>query len=131
MNFLCVFLLFLGSTGSETSFHQGTEWEIQPSLKFDVLCLLNTLTGDPYYLAYYQSEYDKFKPRLTASATNALRELKRKIKEESRSIISAFLCLYFSAGDGETLDDLLDTVRNSSQMESNLRQIPFFRQEGW
>jgi len=35
-----------------TSFHTSTDWEIKPSLKFDTLCALNFLAGDPYYLEY-------------------------------------------------------------------------------
>jgi hypothetical protein len=34
-----------------------TEWQLKPSLKYDALCLLNVLSGDPYYLHYYQPEY--------------------------------------------------------------------------
>jgi len=31
-----------------------------PSLKYDALCLLNSMSGDPYYLRYYEAEYDHF-----------------------------------------------------------------------
>jgi hypothetical protein len=37
-----------------------TDWQLKPSLKYDALCLLNALSGDPYYLKYYQAEYDHF-----------------------------------------------------------------------
>ena len=30
--------------------HTSTDWELKPSLKYDTLCLLNALSGDPYYL---------------------------------------------------------------------------------
>jgi hypothetical protein len=129
--YLCAFLIFFGSIWSEISFHKSTEWQIEASLKFDILCFLNTLTADPYYLNYYQSEYDKFEPKLTASVKDALQELKKKVKDENKTIISAFLCLYFSAVNDETLDDLLNTLQDSSRMKSNLKQTPYFSQEGW
>jgi hypothetical protein len=43
-------------------FHTHTDWQLKPSLKYDALCLLNVLSGDPYYLHYYQAEYDHFHP---------------------------------------------------------------------
>ena len=40
----------------------GTDWQLKPSLKYDALCILNVLGGDPFYLHYYQAEYDHFHP---------------------------------------------------------------------
>jgi len=41
-------------------FHTTTDWQLKPSFKYDTLCLLNALSGDPYYLHYYQPEYEHF-----------------------------------------------------------------------
>jgi len=68
----------------ETRMHNTTDWQIEPSLKFDALCFLNTLTADRYYLPYYQSEFDVFKDKLTPTVKEALANLKRKIKDEGR-----------------------------------------------
>jgi len=111
--------------------HNATEWQIEPSFKFDVLCFLNTLTADSYYLRYYQEEYDKFKPKLKPIAQTALANLKRKIKDENQSIISAFLGLYFSATDDKTLDDMLKTLENSEIMRNNLKQTPYYSEDNW
>lgn len=37
--------------------HVQTYWKTTPSFKNDFLCLLNTLTSDPYRLTYYQQDY--------------------------------------------------------------------------
>lgn len=111
--------------------HATTDWHIEPSFKFDVLCFLNTLTADPYYLNYYQDEYDRFKPTLTSSVKIALINLKRRIKDENRGIISAFLCLYFSATGDETLNDMLRTLDNGEDMQKNLKQTPYYSEDGW
>lgn len=50
---------------------------------FDTICLLNVLTGDPYYVEHYKDEYARFEPQLTPAARTALAEVKRKIKDES------------------------------------------------
>ena len=50
---------------SATDFHDSTLWEITPSFKYDVLTLLNVLTGDPFYTSYYPEEHKRFEPGLT------------------------------------------------------------------
>jgi hypothetical protein len=111
--------------------HITTDWQMEPSFKFDVLCFLNTATGDNYYLNYYQDEYDRFEPKLTHAAKEALTNLKRKIKDEEGGIISAFLTLYFSANEDETLDDMIKTVENSDVMRNNLRKTPYYSEDDW
>jgi hypothetical protein len=111
--------------------NNSTNWQVEPSFKFDVLCLLNTLTADPYYLRYYQSDYKKMEPKLTKDVRIALSSLKKKIRDENQNIISAFLCLYFSATDDRTLDDMLTTIDNSEAMLKNLRLSPYYNDISW
>src|ERR1035438_3215990 len=84
-----------------------TEWQLKPSLKYDALCLLNTLSGDPYYLHYYQAEYDHFPPLFTPEEQVAFQTLKRIIKDEGGGIVSATLALYYSVVDDETLPEMI------------------------
>ncbi len=111
--------------------HTKTEWQIQPSFKFDVLCFINILTADPFYVRYYQDEYDKFKSMITPTVKDALANLTRIIKNENQGIISAFLCLYFSATDDKTLDDMLITLKNSEEMQNNLKNSPYYEEDSW
>lgn len=111
--------------------HATTDWRLEPSFTFDVLCFLNTLSGDEYYLKYYQEEYDKIAPKLTPEAREALASLKHKLKDEGGAIISAFLTLYFSAGDDQTLDDMLATLRAPESLQEKLRVTPYYSEEGW
>jgi hypothetical protein len=119
------------SDGPNTAMHAGTDWRVSPSFKFDALCFLNLLTGDPFYVRYYKDEYAEFAPRLTPAARAALIDLKRKIKDENKDIISAFLCMYFSATDDQTLEDMLRTVENSERMKGNLRRTVYYSDGGW
>src|SRR5262249_33431883 len=111
--------------------HASTDWRIQPSFTFDVLCFLNVLTGDPFYLDYYKDDYAQFEPKLTPSVRTALAELKRKIKDERKGIISAFLALLFSATEDQTLDDLLNTLKNSETMRAKLKATPYYSAADW
>ena len=113
------------------AFHTTTNWEVKPSLKFDTLCALNFLTGDPYYLEYYKADYDRLSPQLRPEERAAFADLKRRIKDENGGIISAQLALYFSATDAETLDDLIAVVKDSSAMQQNLKAASYYSDESW
>ena len=53
---------------SRTKLHSTTDWRIEPSFKFDALCFLGVLTGDPFYVDYYKNEYAEFERQLTPAA---------------------------------------------------------------
>jgi hypothetical protein len=113
--------------------HTSTHWNVMPSFTFDALCWLNVLTGDPFYVRYYPQEYEAFKPRLTPAAVEALSGLKTKVKDQGH-IISAFLCLYFSATvttTDQTLTDLSNTVEDSSTMYRVLKASPYYDAKEW
>lgn len=111
--------------------HHSTEWQVASSFKFDLLCFVNLLTGDPFYQQHYQEEYLQFAPRLTPAARAALSELKRKVKDNNRNIISAFLSLHFSATDDETIDEMLQTLEQTGPMRRTLRGTAYFNAAGW
>lgn len=112
-------------------FHTTTNWDLRPSLMFDTLCALNFLSGDKYYLQYYQNDYDRLSPLLSPQERAAFVSLKRRIKDENGGIISAQLSLYFSATDAESLDDMIGVVKDSSAMQRNLKATPYYSDDGW
>ena len=111
--------------------HSNTNWRVTPSLKFDTLCVLNALSGDPFYLKYYQKEYDELAPRLPRRLFVALDQLKQKVKDQNKNIISAFLSFYFSATDDQSIDDMLKTLDDTSAMKRELKQSVYFNDAGW
>ncbi|GCE06720.1 hypothetical protein [Dictyobacter aurantiacus] len=111
--------------------HTTTRWYITPSLVFDMFCWINILTGDPFYVRYYAQDYEAFQERLTPEIQEALRRLKTTVKDEGQQIISALLCLYFSATADQTLDDVLRTLADSDQMYHSLRSTPYYQEERW
>ena len=111
--------------------HTTTNWNLEPSLIFDALCCLNVLSGDDFYVPYYAEEYEQFRRQFTPEVITALKSLKVKMKDEGQQIISALLCLYFSATDDQSLADLLRTVEDSSAMRAALKQSPYYDEEEW
>jgi hypothetical protein len=117
--------------GQTTVFHTTTDWQLKPSFKYDTLCLLNALSGDPYYLHYYQSEYEHFHPLFTADEQAAFAQLKHVIKDEGRGIISAKLALYYSAVDDETLPEMIRTAHDSAAMKTSLEKTTYWSADEW
>src|SRR5580704_6134999 len=113
------------------SFHTATQWDLQPSLTFDAICALNMLSGDPYYLEYYQADYDRLVKQFRPEELAAFANLKRRIKDQNGGIISASLALYFSAVDDKSLDDLIRTVQDSRAMRRNLQATTYYSDDGW
>ncbi|HEY1658364.1 MAG TPA: hypothetical protein VGG14_08460 [Candidatus Sulfotelmatobacter sp.] len=132
----CTLLVIITATlppahAETSSNHTRTDWQIEPSLKYDTLCLLNALSGDPYYLHYYQAEYDHFHPLFTPEEQAAFVQLKHVIKDEGHEIISAKLALYYSAVNDETLPEMIRTAHDSSQMEAALRTTSYWNADSW
>jgi len=93
--------------------------------------MLNALSGDPFYLKYYQREYDHFHPLFSPEEQAALGELKRVLKERGGGIVSATLTLYYSAVNDETLPEMIRTAHDSSAMKAALQKTPYWIPEAW
>jgi hypothetical protein len=111
--------------------HTTTDWNVRSSLKYDAICVLNVLSGDPYYLEYYKADYDRLSKQLRPDELASFANLKHRIKDQNGDIISAKLALYFSAVDAESLDDLIKVIDDSSTMQHNLQATPYYDAEGW
>ncbi len=108
-----------------------TNWQLKPSLKYDALCLLNVLSGDPYYLEYYKAEYEHFHPLFTLEEQAAFGQLKHVIKDHGGGIVSAKLALYYSAVTDETLPEMIGTAHDSSKLKAALQKTPYWSDEDW
>ena len=113
------------------SLHTGTDWQLKPSLKYDTLCLLNAMSGDPYYLHYYQAEYEHFHSLFTPEEQAAFTKLKHVIKDEGHGIVSATLTLYYSVVDDETLPEMIRTAHDSAVMEAGLKKTSYWSADSW
>jgi hypothetical protein len=121
----------MSATEPRADFHTSTEWDFQPSFMFDTLCALNFLGGDPYYLEYYKSDYDRLSGQLRPQERAAFVSLKHRIKDQNGGIISAQLALFFSATNAQSLDDMIRVVKDSSVMQRNLRTTSYYNEDDW
>jgi hypothetical protein len=135
---LCLFIVYFTKAANPSllsaetvRLHTSTDWQLKPSLKYDALCLLNALSGDPYYLEYYQAEYNYFHPLFASEEQAAFAQLKHVIKDEGHGIVSAKLALYYSAVDDETLPEMIRTAHDSNLMEAALKKTSYWSTDEW
>lgn len=130
--FFCI-LLFCDSDNfsQEDNFRTMTKWKIEPSFKYDALCFLNVMTADTFYMTYYRKEYDKFKQYLTPETEYSLKNLKKILKNDNGRIVSAYLCLYFSAVKDSTMRQLALRLDNLNDLKSNFEKTPYHDEESW
>lgn len=110
--------------------HTTTKWTIEPNIALDALCFFTTLTGDPFYLDYYQKEYDRFAPKLTPEVKKAIAEIKKTI-EEDKGLMCPILMNIFQPLAPRTLDDLIKAVDNPETVRLAQRIVPPPDNEGW
>lgn len=98
-----------------------TRWVVRGSEGFDALSFLSPLSGDPFYLHYYEKEVAEFAPRMPAPAMATLKALKQRA-EKANILFSPFFDLRFSAGPDAMIGDLL-----ASATDPEVRLLPAFR----
>jgi len=123
--------IFSHAVFSQNNNEVMTNWKIESSFKYDALCFLNILTGDPFYLKYYQKEYDKFKPLIIPEAESSLKNIKETLKDKNGRIVSAYLCLYFSAVEDSTINQMLSTLDDTKKLKANFEKTPYHDEESW
>lgn len=131
-NQLFIALLFVFSSQTILSNERSmTNWKIEPSFKYDMCCFMNILTGDAYYKEHYPNEPNPYENKMPVNVQNAVTSLHKKLKLDNEIIISAWLCLYFSAIEGEELDELIAAVNDPSQLKANFEKTPYYDDESW
>ncbi len=110
----------------EEPFHATTQWVVSPSLKYDALCALDMLSGDPFYLKFYRDDYNRLVRRLTPQEKNEFVIIKRIIKDKNKGIVSADLALILSVEPGDRLDDILIALDKPNEIRDRLRATPYY-----
>ncbi len=129
--FYSIFFILLFSQTLFANNNSMTKWKLVPSFKYDMCCFLNILTGDPYYREHYPDEPNPYENKLTPKVKQAVDSLFKKLKTDNNIIISAWLCLYFSAIEGEEIYDLIGAVKNPGPLKENFSKTTYYNDESW
>src|SRR6266511_3598745 len=87
-----------------------THWVLEPAQAYDAIAFVNLLTGDPFYVANYRADYERWAARLGPPEKQALAHLTHRIKEQEHGMIYPTLALAFSGVEPRTLADLRHSV---------------------
>ena len=98
-----------------------TKWVVRGSEGFDALSFLSPLSGNPFYLDYYDEAVRQFAPRMPADAMTTLKAIEQQA-ESAKILLSPFLDVRFSAASDLTIDDLI-----ASASDPDSRILPTFR----
>jgi hypothetical protein len=101
------------------------------SLKYDALCLVGMLTGDPFYVRFYPQEYARFAALMTPGEARAFAGIKRIVKDEGKGLVAPLLVLYLSASDADTLGEMIDVVQRPAALEAALRKTIYWDEAEW
>jgi hypothetical protein len=107
-----------------------TRWVLRGSEGFDALGFMAPLSGDPFYVHYYEKAVAEFAPRIKPETITALRELKRQVTETDE-LLSPFFYLPFSAGPDASIDDLLHSLDHAERiLKAPFRASPYWQDDG-
>ncbi|UCF04553.1 MAG: hypothetical protein JSV33_11545 [bacterium] len=113
-------------TAEKNEWHDLTIWNIEPDSALDVLCLLNSLSGDSFYMRFYEDDFQYLKKQFTPETEKAIASLTDKVRIKNKKIISAQLTLYFSSVNPTTIEDLLYFLRNSDEIETKMKKTTYY-----
>lgn len=108
-----------------------TRWSVESSLPYEMLCFLNVLSSEPFYTVRYEPEYTYWRELMPAGVASSVASIKRAIKDERQSIISAKLCNIFSAVPQLSVSTLLDVLSDRGLLFEHYRQSPYYTEADW
>src|SRR5437764_8571446 len=103
-----------------------TTYRVETSEKFDALCLINLLSGDPFYTKYYPAEHACWREHASAQTLAAARRIKQVLKDEGGDIVSASLVLYFSVSPSTTVAGAIGDLDGLDALERGFERTPYY-----
>lgn len=108
-----------------------TRWKVRGSEGLDALAFFGPLSGKPLYTRYYEAELADFRPGFPADAQAALDRL-QKSADARGWLLAPGLCLLFSGGPDETLDDVIASARDpEGRLFAAYRASEYWDPEDW
>jgi hypothetical protein len=124
-------IISIGVLNNLNAQEKVTHWEIKTSSALDGVCLLNTLTGDPYYLQFYTDDYNKWTDILKSKADKNI-TLLYKMKTKRGIIISSYLTYMLGSNPDTTIIDLKYRFENDfSSIKTQLKKSGNYNNLNW
>ncbi len=102
-------LLWVCVVPASSSTSTTRTWEVRSSVAVEAICFVNVLVGDPYYVRFFQKDYDHFQTRFRPEVREALTRL-REWRDREKCILSSRLLTVIPDVTDKTLDDLVQAI---------------------
>lgn len=124
-------VLAIAMAGAESAAEPATRWIVRSSEGYDALSFLGPLSGDPFYLEYYEDAVAEFAPRLAAGTIDRIAAIKERMAE-SGLLLSPFLDLVFSSGRDRDIATLLAALdRREELLRPPFEASAYWNEDGW
>ncbi|HET6330140.1 MAG TPA: hypothetical protein VFF76_05060 [Holophagaceae bacterium] len=104
---------------------------LKTSLKYDALCFVGVLTGDPFYTGQYTEEYARFSALMTDEDRAAFKEVQRIVKDEGKDLPGPFFTLYLSASGAETLEGMQAALADPAKLREAFKKTAYYDENDW
>lgn len=116
-----IFMVVFGVTAALAAPSTEGDLRLRASVRYDALCFMGVLTGDPFYVEYYPKEYRRFATMMTPAERAAFVQLKAIIKDKHGGLVGPELALFFSVLDADGIGPLLEAVEKPAAWKVALK----------
>lgn len=104
------------------------EFRVRNAYNFELLCLLNVLTGDPFYTERHPEIYARFAPALDDEAQ---RGIEQAVALNESAMLSPALCLVISTVPNFERRSLMRLLADEELLHSYMQRSPYYQPEAW
>jgi hypothetical protein len=104
------------------------KFKVLSSYNLDVVCFFNTLTSDPFYLKHHGEDYNRFYPKLSTKAKNAIKQI---VKQHGSTLLSTSLTSAISAMLDFNDRDIIELLSNEAEMKNSYSKYVYYNEEKW
>ncbi|HEX3076384.1 MAG TPA: hypothetical protein VHQ24_05930, partial [Lachnospiraceae bacterium] len=92
------------------------------SYNLDLLCFLNVLTNDEYFVSRYREEYDQFYPKLKNETRSSMERL---VEAWKSPILSPKLTLMISSLENFNERDVKEMLQSFDEIKQQMAKTPY------
>jgi len=88
----------------------------------DILCFLNIMTANKYYIDFHKELFEKFYPLISEKTKQNIQEM---IKQQGYSMLSPTLTLLISSLSNFNDRNLIEMLKSHDEVENSMNKIPY------
>ena len=89
---------------------------------FDILCFLNIMTADKYYIDFHKDLFEKFYPMINGRTKQNIQDM---IKQQGYSMLAPTLTLFISSLTNFNDRNLIEMLKSHAEIEDSMNKTPY------